>query len=100
MHREFIPKAFRKCSYCGTDCKYTKIFRDYKVNDNKKFVMKTRKVIQLPRGKADMMCRSLKIGKTTLYAALNGTSNSDEAKRTRRLAISKYGGVEYSKPIV
>ena len=62
--------------------------------------MRTRKVIQLPRGKAEMMCRSLNIGRTTLYAALNGTSNSDEAKRTRELAIKKYGGVEFSKPIL
>jgi hypothetical protein len=62
--------------------------------------MRTRRVIQLPRGKADMMCKSLNIGRTTLYAALNGTSNSEDAKRTRELAIKKYGGVEYSKPIV
>lgn len=62
--------------------------------------MRTRKVIQLPRGKAGMMMKSLGIGRTTLYAALNGSSNSDEAKRTRKLAVSKYGGVEYNKPIV
>lgn len=62
--------------------------------------MKTRKVIQLPRGKAEMMMKSLGIGRTTLYAALNDTSHSEQAKRTRRLAISKYGGVEYNKPIV
>lgn len=62
--------------------------------------MRTRKVIQLPRGAASKMCSSLKIGKTTLYAALNGSSNSEDAKRTRRIAISKYGGVEYNKPIV
>lgn len=61
--------------------------------------MKTRPVIQLPRGKAPMMCKSLGIGTTTLYAALNYTSNSDEAKRTRKLALSKYGGVEIRKPI-
>lgn len=63
-------------------------------------VMKSRRVIQLPRGKAEMMMKSLGIGRTTLYAALNGTSQSDDAKRTRHLAITKYGGVEYSKPIV
>ena len=62
--------------------------------------MKTRKVIQLPRGKAAMMMKSLGIGSTTLYAALNGTSNSDAAKRARKLAVTKYGGVEFSKPIV
>ena len=62
--------------------------------------MQRRKVIQLPRGAADKMCKSLMIGRTTLYAALNGSSNSDEAKRTRELAIKKYGGVEYYKPIL
>lgn len=62
--------------------------------------MRTRKVIQLPRGKAEMMCKSLNIGRTTLYAALNGTSNSDNAKRTRELAIKKYGGVEFPKLIL
>jgi hypothetical protein len=62
--------------------------------------MRTRKVIQLPRGAASKMCSSLKIGRTTLYAALNGSSNSEDAKRTRSIAISKYGGVEYNKPIV
>lgn len=62
--------------------------------------MRTRRVIQLPRGAASKMCKSLMIGKTTLYAALNGTSQSADAKRTRELAIKKYGGVEYSKPIL
>ena len=47
-----------------------------------------------------MMMKSLGIGRTTLYAALNGSSNSPEAKRTRKLALSRYGGVEYNKPIV
>jgi len=100
LQREFIPKVFRKCSDCATDCKYTKNFRYNKVNINKNMVMKSRRVIQLPRGKAEMMMKSLGIGRTTLYAALNGTSQSDDAKRTRHLAITKYGGVEYSKPIV
>ncbi len=62
--------------------------------------MKSRKVIQLPRGKAEMMMDYLGIGRTTLYAALNGSSNSPNAKRTRELAIKEYGGVEFSKPIV
>ena len=90
---------FRKRSDCSLKCKNTKIYRDFKIFINKNKVMRKRRVIQLPRGAAGKMCKSLNIGKTTLYAALNYTSNSDEAKRTRKVALTKYGGVEFSKPI-
>jgi hypothetical protein len=59
-----------------------------------------RKVIQLPRGKAEKIMRAEGVGRTTLYAALNGTSNSDNAKKLRQLALSCYGGVEFMKPIL
>lgn len=59
-----------------------------------------RRVIVLPRGVAPKICRAEGIGTTTLYAALNGTSNSEQAKRIRKLAVSSYGGVEWSKPIL
>ena len=55
-------------------------------------------VIRLPRGTVDKMCRELMIGRTTLYEALNYSSDSPSAKRTRDLAISKYGGVETTRP--
>lgn len=55
-------------------------------------------VIRIPRGAAEEMRRELMIGRTTLYEALNFTSDSPSAKRTRQLAISKYGGVETVKP--
>jgi len=55
-------------------------------------------VIRIPRGTVEIMCRELMIGRTTLYEALNFTSDSPSAKRTRQLAISKYGGVETVKP--
>ena len=55
------------------------------------------KVIQLPRGKAAKMCNDLMIGTTTLYAALNYSSNSEGAKKTRRKALEEYGGVETTK---
>ena len=54
-------------------------------------------VIKIPRGKADEICRALKIGRTTLYAALNGTSDSANAKRTREVVLAKYGGVKDSR---
>ena len=90
---------FRLCSDSGADCKYTKNFRDYQIFINKINDMRTRKVIQLPKGAAPKICNHLKIGTTTLYAALNYTSNSEDAKHTRKVALSEYGGVEIRKPI-
>lgn len=54
-------------------------------------------VIKIPKGKAAEICRALKIGKTTLYAALNYTSNSDDAKNTRDVVLAKYGGVKTTR---
>ena len=56
-------------------------------------------VIVIPRGSADKICAALKIGKTTLYAALNYTSNSEDAKLTRRKVLSEYGGIKTTKVI-
>lgn len=58
-----------------------------------------RKVIVIPRGSAERICNALKIGRTTLYAALNYTSNSDDAKLTRQKVLSDYGGIETTKVI-
>ncbi len=56
-------------------------------------------VIMIPRGAAQKICQSQKIGKTTLYAALNFSSHSEDAKRTRQLAIEQYDGEIIYKPI-
>lgn len=56
-------------------------------------------VIKLPRGQADKICMALKIGRTTLYEALSYQSNSDDAKKTRDEAISKYGGVKTTRVV-
>lgn len=67
---------------------------------NIKIVMAIRrKVIVIPRGKADSICNALKIGRTTLYAALNYTSNSEDAKLTRKKVLAEYGGIETTKVI-
>lgn len=58
-----------------------------------------RQVIVIPRGKADSICNALKIGRTTLYAALNFTSNSEDAKLTRQKALKEYGGILTTKVI-
>lgn len=60
----------------------------------------TRPTIQLPRGAADKIMQAEGCSRTALYAALNHTSHSEEAKRLRKVAITMYGGVEFKKPIV
>lgn len=49
--------------------------------------------IRIPKGKAETICKALGIGRTTLYAALNYTSNSDDAKLTRKRVLEEYGGI-------
>ena len=56
-------------------------------------------VIRIPRGKADVICAALKIGRTTLYEALTYRSNSDSAKNTREKVLAKYGGIKTTRVI-
>ena len=62
-------------------------------------MVETRKTIVLPRGSVKKIMQSERVGKTTVYAALNYTSHSEEAKHIRKLATSIYGGVETKKPV-
>jgi len=59
--------------------------------------MEKRDVIQVPVGNVAKICRRLKVGKTTVYNALNKSSHSDSAKQIRALALSEYGGVVIKK---
>lgn len=56
-------------------------------------------IIRIPKGSADNICRALQIGKTTLYSALNYSSDSEQAKRTREVVLAKYGGVKDTRII-
>ena len=58
-----------------------------------------RKVIKVPRGTVQKLCIDQKVGKTTVYEALNGNNNSEDAKKIRKLALETYGGVEATKII-
>lgn len=58
-----------------------------------------KKVIVLPRGKVNEICKAEGVGKTSVYAAMNYSSNSAEAMRLRKLAVSCYGGVESTKVV-
>ena len=59
-----------------------------------------RKIIMVPKGSVEKICQSQGCKKTAVYAALNYTSFSDNAKRIRQLALSAYGGVETTKTIL
>jgi len=56
-----------------------------------------RKVITVPSGIAKKIAHDQKCGLTTVYAALNYSSNSESAQNIRRLATTIYGGVEATK---
>ena len=56
-----------------------------------------RRIIIVPNGVAKKIAKNQKCGLTTVYAALNYTSNSESAQNIRRLATSVYGGVETTK---
>jgi hypothetical protein len=58
-----------------------------------------RKIITVPKGQVENICRSMNVKRATVYNALNYNSNSESAQLIRRLAISTYGGVETSKII-
>lgn len=59
--------------------------------------MERRKIIRVPNGVAKKIAKDQKCGLTTVYAALNFTSNSESAKHIRQLATTIYGGVEDKK---
>ena len=67
---------------------------------NKNIVMaKKVKVIVIKKGIADKVCKSLGIGRTTLYEALRFHSDSDDAKLTRKRVIEEFGGIETTKVV-
>ena len=58
-----------------------------------------RPTIVMPRGSVEKLCKAEGKGKTSVYAALNFTSFSEEAERIRKVAVSMYGGIKTSKVI-
>ena len=96
-------KSFGKCPEIVPIAVQTaniqRIYEIAKYSPIKNVMAIKRKVIVIPRGSADKICTALKIGRTTLYAALNYTSNSDDAKLTRQKVLSEYGGIQTTKVI-
>ena len=56
-----------------------------------------RRIISVPNGAAKKIAKDQNCGLTTVYAALNGTSHSENAKHIRHLATTVYGGIEVTK---
>ena len=58
-----------------------------------------RTVITLSKSNFEALRKSQNVGRSAMYDALNGTSNSESAQQIRRLALSTYGGVKATKVI-
>ena len=58
-----------------------------------------RKYISVKKEVIQALCKELNVHRSSVYSALNYTSNSETAQQIRRLAITTYGGVEATKVI-
>lgn len=58
-----------------------------------------RTVITLTKGNFEALRKSQNVSRSSMYDALNGSSNSETAQQIRRLALSTYGGVKATKVI-
>lgn len=59
-----------------------------------------KKIIQVPRGTVEKLCKAFRCKKTAVYDALNYTTDSELANLIRQNAISTYGGVQTTKLIL
>lgn len=58
-----------------------------------------RPVITLTKSNFEALRKSQNVSRSSMYDALNGSSNSETAQLIRRLALSTYGGVKVTKVI-
>ena len=58
-----------------------------------------RTVITLTKSNFEALRKSKNVSRSSVYDALNGSSNSETAQQIRRLALSTYGGVKTTKVI-
>ena len=61
---------------------------------------KRKKIIQVPHGAIEKMCKAFRCGRTAVYDALSYTTNSELAELIRKNALSDYGGVVTTKLIM
>ena len=62
--------------------------------------MRRKKVIQVPRGSVEKLCKAFRCHKTAVYDALSYTTDSELANLIRQNALSTYGGVHTTKLIL
>ena len=58
-----------------------------------------RKIIRLPLGNVEKMAKAFDCASSSVYNALNGSSNSEKAKAIRKKALEEYGGETETKVI-
>lgn len=63
-------------------------------------MVKRKKVIQVPPGTVEKLCKAFRCKRTAVYDALSFTSNSELAQLIRQNALSAYGGVQTTKLIL
>lgn len=63
-------------------------------------MVRRKKIIQVPFGTIEKICRDMNCRKTAVYDALNYSTDSKLANIIREKAISVYGGIKTSKWIL
>ena len=63
-------------------------------------MIKRKKIIQVPPGTVEKMCKAFRCRRTAVYDALAFKTDSELANLIRQNAISVYGGVQTTKLIM
>ncbi len=63
-------------------------------------MIQRKKIIQVPPGSVEKMCKAFRCRRTAVYDALAFKTNSELANIIRQNALSTYGGVQTTKLIM
>lgn len=63
-------------------------------------MIQRKKIIQVPPGSVEKMCKAFRCRRTAVYDALAFKTNSELANIIRKNALSTYGGVQTTKLIM
>lgn len=61
---------------------------------------KRKKIIQVPHGNVEKMCKAFRCKKTAVYDALAFRTNSELSNTIRQSALTFYGGVQTTKLVL
>jgi len=59
-----------------------------------------KKIIQVPKGAVEKICKAFRCKRTAVYDALGYKSHSELAELIRQNAVSTYGGVKTTKLVL